>query len=225
MARRIFIVEDHALVRWGYGFLVGREMDLEVCGEVGTAQEALEQIPLASPDLVIVDIVLEGMNGIELIKHLKVNHPTLPVLVVSAHEEELYAERALRAGASGYVMKSEEAGAFLQAIRQVLSGQRYLSERLREMLLNRYLEGGASAPDTREQAPAQGLTDRELEMFEHLGRGLERRQIAEAMLISPKTVDTYRERIKAKLGVKTSAQLRQHAVAWIQREEIFEHNA
>lgn len=214
MKRKIFVVDDHDITRKGYMVLINPQPDLEVCGEAGSATEALEKIPDANPDLAIVDISLEDMSGIELIKHLNVLRTDLPILVVSMHDEALYAERALRAGASGYVMKSEVHTAVIDAIRHVFNGGLYLSDRMNKKMLLQYM----NRPGEEEASPLEQLTDRELETFELIGRGLSTRQIAEAMCISPKTVGTYRGRIKTKLVLENSAELVQRAVQWVQNE-------
>lgn len=216
MKRKIFVVDDHSVMRWGYIALINQEPDLEVCGEAGTALEALDQIPELEPDLVIVDISLEGMNGIELTKHLQTQEPELPVLVVSMHDESLYGERALRAGARGYIMKKEARTKIVEAIRRVLNGVFYMSDAMSTKILLQYqghkFEEEASSVDW--------LSDRELEVFELFGRGYSAREIAEALLISPKTVESHRNRIKEKLAVSSTTELLQHAVQWVQNQGI-----
>jgi DNA-binding NarL/FixJ family response regulator len=214
MKHRIFIVDDHAITRMGYRYIIGEEMDMAICGEASSALEALEKIPDVQPDLVISDLTMEGMSGLELIKHLKAQQPALPVLVVSMHDESLYAERALRAGARGYIMKSEVDVVVVKAIRRILGGGLFVSDPMGSKILmlfaGRHLDAARS--------PVETFSDRELEVFEHIGRGLSTQQIADAMLISPKTVDTYRARIKEKLAVETYAELLQHAVRWAQEQ-------
>lgn len=216
MKRKIFVVDDHSVMRWGYIALINQEQDLRVCGEAGTALEALELIPETDPDLAIVDISLEGMNGIELTKHLQTQYPDLPVLIVSMHDESLYGERALRAGARGYIMKKEARTKIVEAIRRVLSGSFYLSDEMSTKILLQY----QGRRFDEERSSIERLSDRELEVFELLGRGYATREIAEALLISPKTVESHKNRIKVKLAVETAAQLVQHAVQWVQQERI-----
>ncbi len=214
MPKHIFIVDDHPIMRKGYQALLNREPDLQVCGEAGTAEEALDRIPRVTPqpDLVVVDLSMEGMSGIELIKRLQSFRPDLPVLVVSMHDEMLYAERAVRAGARGYIMKKEVDTTVIQAIRKILGGGFYLSERMNNHLMLQYQGGGMQ----HRKSPIERLSDRELEVFELLGRGFSTQEIAEALHISPKTVETHRGRIKSKLAVHSSTELLQRAVQWAQ---------
>lgn len=214
MKSKIFVVDDHAVMRWGYIALINQELDLEVCGEAGSALEALEKIPEADPDLAIVDISLEGMNGIELTKRLQAQEPELPILIISMHDESLYGERALRAGAKGYIMKKEVRSTVVEAIRRVLSGGFYLTEQMSTKILLQYR--GHHVDETRPSI--ERLSDRELEVFELFGRGLATREIAEALLISPKTVESHRSRIKNKLAVESTSELLQRAVQWVQSE-------
>ena len=213
MKRTVFVVDDHPVVRWGYISLINLEPDLEVCGEADTAFEALDKIPEANPDLAIVDISLEGMNGIELTKQLQALHPDLPVLIVSMHDEVLYGDRALRAGARGYIMKREVRTKIVKAIRRLLRGGTYLSDQMSARLLNQY-QGGRFD----ERSPLERLSDRELEVFELYGRGYSTREIAEALFISRKTVESHRNRIKDKLGLESTSQFVQHAVQWVQSQ-------
>jgi DNA-binding NarL/FixJ family response regulator len=212
VAHNIFIVEDHPVTRRGYVSLIEYEPDLTVCGEASTFHEALGAIPRSPADLVMVDIALDDMSGLELIKHLKAQRPEVPILVVSMHDEVLYAERALRAGAAGYLMKREPAAEVITAIRSVLRGELFLSAKMHSRMLQHYLK---EEPE-RAASPIECLTDRELEVFTLHGRGLTTDQVAEAMLISPKTVATYRRRIKEKLAIATTEELRQRAALWVQ---------
>ena len=198
----------------GYISLIEREIGFECCGVAATGQEALERIPEAEPDLVLIDIFIPGMSGLELIKHLHSLYPDLLLLVVSAHDEGLYAERALRAGARGYVMKETAASVTIEAIREVLKGNLYVSEDIRRTFLERYLGRSGDEPTS----PIGQLTDRELETFTYIGHGMATRAIAERMHISPKTVETYRANIKSKLGVSTSAEMVQRAVLWVESQ-------
>lgn len=205
---RVFLVEDHPVVREGYASLIEREPDLVLCGEAGSGPDAIDRIPKAAPDLALVDISLPQMSGLELIKNLSTIRPEMTMLVVSAHNEALYAERALRAGAQGYIMKHEPVPRLLDAIRTVLRGDLYLSEHLRTSFHAHRLKRPASLLDV--------LSDRELEVFEYLGRGLTTRQIAEAMMISVKTVETHRANIKQKLDIESLPELLQRAVVWVE---------
>jgi DNA-binding NarL/FixJ family response regulator len=211
--KRIFIVDDHPVMRRGYAAIIEEEIDLAVCGEAGDALEALDQIRTSTPDLVIADLTLAGsMSGLELIKMLKMERPTLPILVVSMHDESLYAERVLHAGAKGYIMKDVADTAIVKAVRRVLAGGLYVSEEIGEKILLQFAGGHFDA----NQSPLERLSDRELEVFEHLGRGLTTQQIAETMLISPKTVDSYRARLKVKLGIDNHTELIRHATQWVE---------
>lgn len=214
MTHRIFIIDDHAITRMGFRYIIDEEMDMEVCGEASSALEALEKIPAARPDLVITDLTMEGMSGLELVKHLKTRQPELPVLVVSMHDESLYAERVLRAGARGYIMKNEVDAVVVKAIRRIRNGGMYVSEQMGAKILAQF----AGSPVDLSRSPVTLLSDRELEVFEHLGRGHSTKEIAEAMLLSPKTVNTYRARIKTKLAIETNTELLQYAVQWMQSE-------
>jgi DNA-binding NarL/FixJ family response regulator len=209
---RVFLVDDHAIIRLGYVALIDREPDMEVCGQAGNAVQALAAIRQLQPDIVIADIGLEGMNGIEMVKHLKSEFPDLPVLVISMHDDTLYAERALAAGARGYLLKNIADTTMVGAIRQIRSGGFYLSERINQRILTRFTAGRPTIAGS----PVESLSDREIEVFELIGRGLSTAQIAESMMVSPKTVETYRGRIKEKMGVDSTSELVQQAVLWIQ---------
>ena len=214
MRYKIFVVDDHPVMRLGYAALINREPDLVVCGEAGTAEEALEKI--TAPDLIIVDISMEGMGGLELIRHLRAYQPALPVLVVSMHDELLYGERALRAGARGYIMKSEVDTTIVEAIRHILSGGFYVSNRMSAKILLQYSDRRLDA----EQSSIERLSDRELDVFKLMGQGLSTREIAEALHISPKTVESHRRRMKIKLAIDSTAMLLQRAVQWAQQEGL-----
>ena len=211
MTHRIFLVEDHPVMREGYASLLNAEPDLEVCAEASSAEEAFDRAVDLEFDIAIIDLSLPGVNGIELIKRLRSLDPQLKVLVVSAHDEALYAERALRAGAQGYLMKHESARQFVTAVRTVLEGDLWISDSLQNRLLHDRL--GHGAPD----APTiSRLTDRELEVFEHFGRGQSTRQVAEAMGLSLKTIESHRANIKQKLGIDRAAEFMQRAVLWVE---------
>ena len=188
---------------------------MSICGEAGSADAALHALMSAGPDLVVLDLYLEGGSGLELIKDLQAQVPKLPILVISMHDESLYAERALRAGARGYLMKSEADTKVVKAIREILGGGVYLSESMNAQLLLR-IAGQQHGPDT---SSIGTLSDRELEVFEYMGRGLTTREIAEELTLSPKTIDSYRSRVKEKLGVDTNPQLRRRATIWVQHRD------
>lgn len=209
---RIFIVDDHAMFREGLRYLIDREPDLTVCGDAADADEALRNIDELKPDLVIADISLCGTTGIDLIKAIKSKYEDLPVLVVSMHEESLYAERALRAGAAGYVMKQEPAKTVKLAVRKVLGGDIHLSEKMATSMLGKFMRGGQAGPPA---SPIESLSDRELEVFRMLGEGKFTRQIAEELDLSIATIHSFRNRIKEKLDLKNSTELMLHAIHWV----------
>ncbi len=209
---RILVVDDHPVVREGLALRIGREPDLAICCTAETAQQALAQIESGQADLAIVDISLGDSNGIELIKDIRACQPKLPVLVLSMHEESLYAQRALRAGAKGYIMKQEPMEKLLKAIRKVLAGGIYLSDPLTRQMINSAISGGpASIP-----SPIGRLSDRELEVFQLIGRGRTTHQIADALHLSMKTVSSHRESIKLKMELSNSAELVRNAIRWVQ---------
>jgi DNA-binding NarL/FixJ family response regulator len=210
--RRIFVVDDHPLIREGLAAQLANQPNMQLCGEAEDIAEALTRIVTAEPDLVIVDISLKNGNGIDLVKRLKAKNPSLVILVWSMHPENLYAERALRAGARGYVNKSKSASQIMEAVLTVLDGRTYLSPEMSEKLLGRVIGGGRREIST---SGIETLTDRELETFELLGRGLTTQQIASKMHVSRKTVETYRARIKEKLGLANAVELIQHSVQWV----------
>jgi len=214
MKTRILLVDDHPLMRKGLAMTIETESDLEVVGQAADAEDALVKFDDLDPDLAVVDVSLPGMNGLELIKHLLARKPELAALVVSRHDESLYAERAIRAGAKGYVSKLLADEEIIQAIRQVLRGGIYLSDSLKDKMLF----GTAAGSKSPLQSPLDVLSDRELEVFEMTGRGLPTREIAERMHLSVKTVESYRARIKTKLNLETGTELMQHAVRWVEGE-------
>ena len=212
--KKIIIVDDHPIMRKGLAQTLNEEIDLEVTEEAGSAEEAMQRLETADVDLAIVDVSLqEGMSGIELIKHVQNRWPEVKVLVVSRHDESLYAERAIRAGARGYVMKLRASDEIVKAIRRVLNGRIYVSEEIKDRLLMGMATGGEMM-----QSPLELLSDRELEVFELTGRGLATREIAERLHLSPKTVESYRARTKNKLNLETATELMQHAVRWVEGE-------
>jgi DNA-binding NarL/FixJ family response regulator len=208
---RILIVDDHPLFREGLQQMIDRNPDLIVCGEAAAAAEALDAIHEQKPDLVLVDISLGGSSGIDLIKTIKAKYDDLPILVVSMHDESLYAERALRAGAMGYVMKHEPAKTVKAAISKVLGGDIYLSERMSSSMLSKLMRGKGDEP----VSPLETLSDRELEVFGMLGQGKGTRLIAEELNLTIATINSFRARIKEKLQLKTSTEVMLHAIQWV----------
>ena len=215
MTYDIIIVDDHPLMRKGLALSLNGEVDLDVVGQMESAEEALEAIDDLAPDLAIVDISLPGMSGMELLKHLQARYPDIRTLVVSRHDEVLYAERAIRAGARGYVMKLEAADVIVHAVRQVLNGSIYVSDEINERLLLSMAEGGR---ERLMQSPLELLSDRELEVFELTGQGISTRDIAERLHLSVKTIESYRARIKKKLNLDSATELMQRAVQWVESE-------
>lgn len=210
-AARIVIVDDHPVVRQGLALLIGQQEDLVVCGEAEDAAHALSAIEALKPDLALVDVSLKGADGIDLTKDLKHRFPDLKVLVVSMLDESFYAERALRAGAKGYVMKQEATEKILTAIRQVLRGEVFLSERMVGRMLKKIAGDSAQKDDS----PVSHLSDRELTVFQLIGRGYSTARIAEELHLSVKTVETHRAHIKEKLNLPDAAALAQRAAQWM----------
>jgi DNA-binding NarL/FixJ family response regulator len=210
---RILIVDDHPIVRQGLVQMLGHEPDMEACGEAESAAEALKAIAAAAPDAAIVDLSLKDSSGLELLKDIRVRYPRLPVLVLSVYDESMYAERALRAGAKGYMMKEEAAEKVVTAIRRILAGQIYLSEAMASRLLHVLVDGRPDAG----LSPAERLSDRELEVFQLIGQGFGNTEIARRLHLSPRTVETYRGHIKEKLNLSGATELLQHAIQWAQR--------
>jgi len=206
--RRVFIVDDHPLVREWLTNLINQQSDLVVCGEAATAAEAMRGIPASKPEVAIVDISLKDSSGLELIKDLKKSCPRLLVLVLSMHEESHYAERALRAGAKGYIMKRESTKKVIEAIRKVLEGKFCLSDAITQTITMQFVEGKRLATCS----PVEQLSDRELAVFDLLGRGLGTRQIAETFQVSVKTIQSYCARIKDKLNVGSATELIHEAI-------------
>jgi DNA-binding NarL/FixJ family response regulator len=212
---RIMVVDDHPIMREGLTRVIEETSDLMVCAQAESIQGALELIKKMVPDLIIVDIGLGGTNGLELIKDVKARHPKLPVLVHSMHEEQVYAQRSLHAGARGYLMKQEPAAKLLQAIRHVLGGEIYLSETMTRQMLHR-MAGSASGAGL---SAVECLSDRELEVFELLGRGQKTKEIAAHLHLSIKTVQTYCEHLKEKLLLRDSTGLVRFAVQWVEAQK------
>jgi DNA-binding NarL/FixJ family response regulator len=213
---RVFLVDDHPIVRHGLTQLINREQDLIVCGESEDGSKALTAVGAAKPDVVVVDLTLKRSSGFSLIKNLNAHDPKLSILVLTIHEESLYAERCLRAGAKGYLMKEEAMENVLLAIRRVLAGQVYLSEKMQSML---FRTSGKRSENVI-ASPLERLSDRELEVFRLLGQGMGTRQIAKLLHLSISTVESHRARIKEKLGVKSATELLQHAVKWVETESL-----
>jgi len=211
---RILLVDDHAVVRYGIGQLINRQSDMVVCGEEEDAAHALSAIAKLKPDLVIADISLKDSSGLELMRNIKAQYTKLPVLVVSAHDESIYAEVAFRAGALGYLQKQEALDKVLIAIRRVLSGNIYVSDALAARMLQQQVRGKTDI----NQSPVEDLSDRELEVFQLIGQWKKTSEIAQELHLSVKTIEYYREQIKRKLNLKNSAELTQHATSWVQRE-------
>jgi DNA-binding NarL/FixJ family response regulator len=206
---KILLVDDHPLVREGVANLIHQQPDLEVCGEAGSQPQALQLIGTMQPDIAIVDISLENGSGLELMKSIKSMYPGVAMLALSMHDESLYAERALRAGARGYLMKREAAKKVIQGIRAVLAGQMFISEKVSSMMAKRFVEGRTAAT-----SPVELLSDRELEVFQLLGRGQSTRQIAEHLNVGFKTVQAYCARIKEKLQLANATELLRAAMQW-----------
>jgi DNA-binding NarL/FixJ family response regulator len=205
---RVLLVEDHPVVRRGLASLMQEQEDMKVCGEADNAYDAIRQVAALNPDICIVDISLNGADGLELTKDLKSRHPSVPVLVLSVFDEYIYAERALRAGASGYLMKSESATNLINAIRRVLTGDIYLSDRS----ASKILAGLVGSKHREDQHSIDELTDRELQVFRSIGKGMNTSEIADSLLISVKTVEAHREHIKRKLNLKRSSELLRFAI-------------
>jgi DNA-binding NarL/FixJ family response regulator len=212
--RKIFIVDDHPMMREGLAQLIAHEPDLAVCGEADDGAEALAQIEKLKPDLALVDITLRSTNGLELIKDLRIRAPATSVLVISMHDESLYAERVLRAGGRGYVMKQEGGKKLMEAIRQVLSGKTYVSEKIAARIFDSF-----SGRPTESSSPVERLTDREFEVFQLIGGGLSTKEIADKLHVSAKTVEVHRVNIKQKLNVGTAPELIRFAVRWMESQK------
>ena len=215
-AKRIVIVDDHPLFRKGLEQLIHSDGSFAVCGEASNASEAMDVIRKLDPDLAIVDLSLPGANGIELIKNIRAEFPNLPILVLSMHDESLYALRALRAGAEGYVMKHEAMANVIHAIHEVFSGRSYLSPAMASQVITKFAQG----PPKGEVDAMERLSDRELEILELIGKGNEVPQIAKTLHLSPKTVETHRAHIKEKLNLANARQVARLAVQWVNARGI-----
>lgn len=208
--KKVLIVDDHPLMRQGLTLLINQQQDMQICGEAQEAQTAIHAIAESRPDILILDISLSGPDGLELLKSIRTSDPDLPVLILSMHDEAIYAERALRAGANGYIMKQEAAEKVLVAVRRILNGEIYLSGRMSNHMLQQYIGGGASMIQSR----IASLSDRELEVFRLIGEGHATREIADQLHLSVKTVETYQAHIKEKLALRSGRELIQHAIQW-----------
>jgi DNA-binding NarL/FixJ family response regulator len=207
---KILLVDDHPLVREWLATLINQQADLQVCGETDSAPKALQMMSEVNPEIAIVDISMEGGSGLELIKNIKASHPNVMVIVLSMHDEALYAERALRAGARGYIMKREATKRVLEAIRGVLGGKLYLSDKMAMLMAEKFVDGNIKTRGSL----MEKLSDRELEVFQLLGRCYTTRQIAEELHVSFKTVQSFCARIKEKLNLTSAAELLREAVRW-----------
>lgn len=210
--RRILLVDDHPVVLHGIRALLSTERDLAICGAARNAAEALRLAAETRPEMIIVDISIEGPDGLELTKHLRCLDPKVPILIMSMHDESIYAERALRAGASGYIMKQEVSDRIVEAIRSILDGGTYFSDRIRDRLLRN------SARRRRAASPLDTLSDRELEVLRLIGKGLRTQEIAQQLHLSVKTIETYRGHLKEKLRFVTAHELLHYAVRWVEAE-------
>jgi len=206
----VMIVDDHPIVRQGLRQLINREKDLQVCGEASDIKEARDVLKSITPDVIILDLSLKDSDGLELIKDIRGRDQRLPVLVLSMHDEAIYAERLLGAGANGYIMKQAAAEQLLTALRRVLTGGVYVSEAVGATMIEKYAASGRSRPSD----PLNDLSNRELQVLNLVGRGQTTREVAENLNLSVKTVESHRQRIKKKLGLQTASQLVQYAVNW-----------
>jgi DNA-binding NarL/FixJ family response regulator len=211
---RVYLVDDHPVTRQGFAQLIDFEPDLTVCGQAGTAAEATREILELKPDVVVVDISLPDNNGLELVKHLVAIHPGILAIMLSSHDEKIYAERSLRAGARGYLMKEAAIDTVLTGIRMVIAGEICVSDAMRRRLLGSFNPGGGEAA-TKE---VDRLSDRELEVFRHLGLGRSTKEIADQLHVSISTIDTYRASIKKKLGLADATDLVSAAGRWVQKQ-------
>lgn len=214
MTTRIYIVEDHPLVRQGLSQVVASEADMEICGEAEDSPAAIRGVGEANPDAIIVDISLKGANGLELIKNLKAIHEDIPILVFSMHDETIYAQRALRAGAKAYVMKKESPSKVVDAIRKIIQGEIYVSPSVSDQVLHQIVNG----PGNVSTSPVDRLTDRELEVVQLIGRGLSSREIAESLHLSVKTIESHRAHVKEKLSLRNATELVQFSVQWVDQQ-------
>ena len=210
---RVVIIDDHPVVRQGLSLLLQQE-NLDVCGEAEDREQALQVIKETNPDLALVDISLKDTNGLELVKDLKALHEDIKILVLSMHDEQLYAERALRAGAGGYIMKQEAPEKLIEALQKVINGEMYVSEVVNSKMMQKFIDGNYQPVVSQLEL----LSDRELEVFQLIGEGLSTRQIASNLNLSIKTIETYRQHIKRKLSLANATELVHHAIQWVQSQ-------
>jgi DNA-binding NarL/FixJ family response regulator len=213
---KVLLVEDHPMFRERMALLINKDLGMTVCGEADNVAAAMDIIRESQPDIAIVDISLRGSSGLELIKDIRAQGFSLPVLVLSMHAEELYAERALRAGAKGYIMKSEASSEVLEAIRTVQRGEVYVSRPMVGKILTRL----TSTAQKSEASGVAALADRELEVFQLIGQGRNTREIAKSLNLGESTIETYRARIREKLGLRNTAELAQRAAQWVTEQDI-----
>lgn len=219
MKRKVLVVDDHPIVREGLAQMINREPDLSVCGDAADMQKAVQLTDALKPDILIVDISLNGPDGLDLLKHIRAQDPGLPVLVLSMHDESIYAERALRAGANGYIMKQEATDNVLDALRRILNREVYVSPRVANKMLQQFV--GATHSD-KSHSSVDDLSDRELEVLRLIGAGHGTRQIAEELHLSVKTVETYQAHLKEKLALRNARELVQFATRWSMRARVAE---
>jgi DNA-binding NarL/FixJ family response regulator len=214
--KSVLVIDDHPLLRQGLAMLINQQTDMRVSGEAEDLRAAMQCVVQAKPDVVVLDISLKGPDGLEILKTIRTTHPELPVLILSMHDEAIYAERALRARANGYIMKQEATEKVLEAIRRILDGEVYLSDSMSKKMLQQFIDGGPSLLESR----IAMLSDRELEVFGRIGEGRGTREIAEELRLSVKTVETYQAHIKEKLRLKSGRELIQHAIQWKINEKV-----
>ena len=213
--KKVLVVDDHPLLRQGLAMLINQQADMQVCGEAEEAHAAMQSIAEKHPDIIILDLSLKGPDGLELLKSIRAAYPDLPVLILSMHDEAIYAERTLRARANGYIMKQEATDKVLVALRRIFNGDVYLSDSMSKKMLQQYIDGAPSLLQSRIAA----LSDRELEVFRLIGEGLATREIADELHLSVKTVETYQAHIKDKLSLRSGRELIQHAIQWKMNEK------
>ena len=213
--KKVLIVDDHPIVRQGLSMIINQEPDLMVCGEADDAHQALEMILKLKPDIALIDLSLKDTSGLDLIKDIRIRHRALPCLVLSMHDESIYAERALRAGARGYVTKQQAVASIATAIRRVLSGEIHLSDHMVSRILHKVSDG-----DDRKSAlsAVDRLSDRELEVMRLIGQGFETREIADKLRLSAKTIETYKAHLKEKLSLASATELSRFAIEWARSE-------
>ena len=218
--KRILIVDDHPMMRDGLRQLVASESDLDICGEADDAASALEQAEVLKPDLAIIDITLRSSSGLDLIKDLRIRSPSTAILVLSMHDESLYAERVLRAGGRGYIMKQEGGKKILEGIRQIAAGRTYVSDAVSARILDAF--AGAQGES---RSPVETLTDREFQVFQLIGQGLSTKEMADKLHVSAKTIEVHRVNMKEKLNLQTAAELLRFAVRWTEAQSSTKPNS